>query len=131
MNIAFINFFYRDRDWADLKKKKKEKKWKLSTPLMEMLIQWAAFLIPFFIFINIFSFTDYNRFLTSLRSDEPIKLGNWSLYSSHNQLEISFSATNENQDIESIFYTALQTSLIVWDSCNHLYNLATGSYILR
>lgn len=56
------------------------------------------------------TFPDYNRFLTSLRSDALIKFGNWDLSSFHQQLEVSFPTTNESRGTGSLFYTVPQTS---------------------
>lgn len=60
----------------------------------------------FFHMMQVFYFSDYNRLLTTLRSDALIKLWNWDLSSSYHQLEVSFSAVNENHGTGWLFYTA-------------------------
>lgn len=68
------------------------------------------------------SFPDYNRFLTSLRWDELIKLGDWDWSSSHHQLEVPFSATNESHGIRSLVHSHTNFP-IIRDSHYHLYSL--------
>lgn len=137
INTTFLVFFYRR-----LKKTQNHKPetGKLSAPLMQMLIQWAAFFFfnlffnsgsrkyskqtseVFFHMRQVSSFPDYNRFLTSLRWDELIQVRRLRLKFPHHQLEVPFCATNESHGIGSLVHSHTNFP-IIRDSHYHLYSL--------